>query len=261
MTLRTFLSTTPLSRFVLIEDCLEHEGKDLLESVLRLQTKQNDNVHYFQFEGLFTPRSNFTCYDCVSNCKGWLEPYTDPFLNVAQIKNQPIIVVDSLVHAVHLYGFKVVYNILKELVLNKECARVIAIFHEDLDDNILQYFDHLSTFSIQLQPNSNRVLYVYKKPSGKVIRQIEMYSTNNGILDSEKITVADAKKLVQEVSNPENLATFKIGLNDQEKVLRDKVVLPYVYRDVDEKGGGKITYEFDETDDWDEEDPDDDLDI
>lgn len=259
--LATYVTISPLSKFVLIEDCLEHKGEDILQSILRMQAKHSCKIHYFQFEGLFKNRPNFLCYDCVSNCKSWLQGHIDHFVNVVDIEDNSIIVIDSLVHAVHLYGFKTVYDILKRLISKKEIFEIVSIFHEDLDNGFLQYFRSLSTFVIQLQPNSNRVLYVYKKPSGKIIRQTETYSTNNGILTCEKIGTVDPKKLVQEISKPESLATFKIGLNDDERALRDKVVLPYLYRDEDEKRGGEIFYELDNMDDWDEEDPDDDLDI
>lgn len=85
---------------------------------------------------------------------------------------------------------------------------------------------------------------------------------------------ATAKKI-----NPEELSTFRIGLTDEEKLSRDKVVLPYLPEYVtiidfviilmwidfsanqEEAQEGKIFYQLDEIDDWDEEDPDDDLDI
>lgn len=68
------------------------------------------------------------------------------------------------------------------------------------------------------------------------------------------------KQLIQEnvASLPENLTTFKISLEEKEKESRDKLVLPYLPQ---KSGESKIFYEFDHVDDWDEEDPDDDLDI
>lgn len=73
----------------------------------------------------------------------------------------------------------------------------------------------------------------------------------------------DVQKLIQENINatlPENLTTFKISLDDKEKQSRDKLVLPYLPQKTDATDT-KIFYEFDSVDDWDEEDPDDDLDI
>lgn len=75
----------------------------------------------------------------------------------------------------------------------------------------------------------------------------------------------DVKQLVQEnisATLPENLTTFKISLDDKEKQSRDKLVLPYLpQKNEGEKKESRIFYEFDHVDDWDEEDPDDDLDI
>lgn len=59
---------------------------------------------------------------------------------------------------------------------------------------------------------------------------------------------------------PESLTTFKISLDEKEKQLRDKLVLPYLPIRSEEPVS-RIFYEFDNVDDWDEEDPDDDLDI
>lgn len=61
---------------------------------------------------------------------------------------------------------------------------------------------------------------------------------------------------------PENLTTFRISLDDKEKESRDKLVLPYLPQNTaTASGDSKIFYEFDNVDDWDEEDPDDDLEI
>ena len=62
--------------------------------------------------------------------------------------------------------------------------------------------------------------------------------------------------------------TFRLNLSDHEKAARSQVKLPYML-DEEHKatqldrttGGGRIVYERDDADDFDEEDPDDDLDI
>ncbi|XP_053378727.1 elongator complex protein 5-like [Mercenaria mercenaria] len=62
--------------------------------------------------------------------------------------------------------------------------------------------------------------------------------------------------------------TFNLTLTDKEKKARSEVKLPYTY-DANRQddsftrsvGEGKIFYQPDEADDFDEEDPDDDLDI
>lgn len=71
------------------------------------------------------------------------------------------------------------------------------------------------------------------------------------------------------------LTTFNLGLKDEERTARDKVVLPFLKPEQkpeeeeeavrinprSAEGESKIYYEPDDADDWDEEDPDDDLDF
>lgn len=59
--------------------------------------------------------------------------------------------------------------------------------------------------------------------------------------------------------DPTKLTTFKLSLEDNEKETRSQVVLPYLKTTQAPKGA--IFYEPDNNDDWDDEDPDDDLEI
>ena len=69
-------------------------------------------------------------------------------------------------------------------------------------------------------------------------------------------------------ADPTANLTFKLKLTDSEKKARSNVKLPYML-DQEQKaahldassGSGKIIYHHDDADDFDEEDPDDDLDI
>lgn len=64
--------------------------------------------------------------------------------------------------------------------------------------------------------------------------QIEEYKFEKEQLVTNKLAKPDAKKLLESVKpkpiNPEELTTFKIGLTDEEKLARDRVVLPYLPR-------------------------------
>ena len=55
------------------------------------------------------------------------------------------------------------------------------------------------------------------------------------------------------------LATFKLSLSQQEREARSQLVLPYLR--VNSEKGDRVFYHPDASDDLDEEDPDDDLDI
>ena len=69
-------------------------------------------------------------------------------------------------------------------------------------------------------------------------------------------------------TDPTANLTFDLRLSEREKMERSKVVLPYIRVGVaatDSKmssaRGGQVVYQLDEADDFDESDPDDDLDI
>ena len=60
------------------------------------------------------------------------------------------------------------------------------------------------------------------------------------------------------------ISSFNLSLSDKEKEDREKVEMPFWKKSGDDAvggSGGKIEYVPDDNDDWDEEDPDDDLDF
>lgn len=60
--------------------------------------------------------------------------------------------------------------------------------------------------------------------------------------------------------DPESLATFKINVEEEELVARNAMTLPYEKtNEVRQSDGPKIIYHPDSDDDFDEEDPDEDL--
>lgn len=62
--------------------------------------------------------------------------------------------------------------------------------------------------------------------------KIEEYKFNGNDLITNKIEKPNVQKIEQIVNtnemNPENLSTFRIGLNDTEKQSKDNLVLPYL---------------------------------
>ena len=73
---------------------------------------------------------------------------------------------------------------------------------------------------------------------------------------------AKIEKSLQEIAEAEILpsSTFNLSLSEKEKSDRSQVELPYLKQNSDKKES-HIEYIPDENDDWDDEDPDDDLDF
>lgn len=85
-------------------------------------------------------------------------------------------------------------------------------------------------------------------------------------ITSEDIAVLEVKreliaKVLEPIIDPESLASFKINFEDEELEARNALKLPYERTSVEVPASGRIIYSPDSDDDFDEEDPDDDLDI
>lgn len=72
--------------------------------------------------------------------------------------------------------------------------------------------------------------------------------------------LVDEKPAPEPTIDPESLATFKINFDEEEEVARNALKLPYERsNEANEPPGPKIIYHPDSDDDFDEEDPDEDL--
>ncbi|PNF33968.1 hypothetical protein B7P43_G04669 [Cryptotermes secundus] len=151
-------------------------------------------------------------------------------------------------------------------------SQVICLIHEDTLPDVhvaLPQLCHLATTTVKIgsHTQSSRgnptASIIHKKQGGKILRQVEYYSIDaDNRLKSEILTlVTPTVAGVNEDENqlPEDLTTFKLSLGQQEKEARSQLVLPYLR--INSEKGGKVFYQPDAADDWDEEDPDDDLDI
>ncbi|XP_018323574.1 elongator complex protein 5 [Agrilus planipennis] len=276
--LKTILHSNPPSKFILIEDSLKEGGTDVLNYLIHLHTEQHTEVHHFIFSGNFEKQKHSNprvkTYDFTSDFQGWFSQQ-NPNINdiVEGISTKTVVVIDSLAHMIFQYGVSQCYKLIRYLKERPNIIQVATILHTDLVESvdILPFFEHLSTFCMIREPQFNktkkRVSCIYKKPSGKITRLKDEYYFNEGQLFSATIKTVNPDVLVQQSINQmlsDTLTTFRLSLDDKERESRDKVVLPFLPKEVTpdkEESGGKITYKFDEVDDWDEEDPDDDLNI
>ncbi|XP_044763133.1 elongator complex protein 5 [Coccinella septempunctata] len=264
--LNTYLKATPPSKFVLINDCLQEKGFPLINFLNEHHQKLNNEVKCFVFEGNFVKARSalsalkITSYDFTKNRDDVEETFR------AQLTQNTVIIIDSLVHLIYSCGLVRTCNLLSSLAREmNDNQQIIAILHLDLLRNskrTVQFLEHLATLSLTFEPSISRVNYTYKKVGGRVFKQIESYKFQQGQFITEEIKKQNVQELIQEKINevcPENLSTFKIELSEADKESRDNLTLPYLPKEVDSTEG--IIYNFDEEDDWDEEDPDDDLDL
>ncbi|XP_044742997.1 elongator complex protein 5 [Chrysoperla carnea] len=262
----------PLPKFVLIQDTYETKQTKLVESIVHMHNVQSvPKVYIFSFENQLefvrSPKIQFQTYTDTSNLNSILPICLD------HITEECILIIDSLIDLIYVFGEGFCVQEIQKLLRNKLILQIITVLHTDVlyNELIPKYFTFLSTLNI-VAKSSDVIEYTHKRLNGKVIKKLVKLSYNNRVLTSKEIELND---LLQSESipyqpNPDKLTTFKIGLEENEIESRNKLVLPYLKTEenkgkpqvtIGDNSGGKILYLPDEYDDFDEEDPDDDLDV
>jgi len=201
-----------------------------------------------------------------------------------------IVVFDGLSTLTRQKGIHHVCQLINSFVMpvnNVKVSQFIAIVENELlselELNSLKYIAHsyiqLTSRGTELKHHNKATDYhlkynvdvVVKKTTGRVIREVGSYYFTDSckLRKSEDVISSELEDdSVKDQSDPMANLTFNLKLTDQEKAVRSQVRLPYVLDEerkasqLDKASGvGRIIYEPDDADDFDEEDPDDDLDI
>jgi len=156
--------------------------------------------------------------------------------------------------------------------LQTGCKALIAVVHLDcIDGQTLKQFQRLATttLSIQRDPSGKKLCSTtHRKLGGKTVRSKELYWFQSGVLKVEPYVEKSETQSAEEITD--KLTTFNLGTKKSEERAREELVLPF-FTDQQKSSEGevkissaesnKIYYEPDSGDDWDDEDPDEDLDI
>ncbi|KAL9971346.1 hypothetical protein ACROYT_G023859 [Oculina patagonica] len=168
-----------------------------------------------------------------------------------------------------------------------QVVQVVGLVHADLhDDQTLNVVNYLASTLLWITQNNQQkdadqsvswCKILHKRKTGKVIRKVESFTISDEyeLIENEEkdwnassYTAHSEPMAVKEVDPTQNL-TFNLKLTDNERQARSNLKLPYMYHEekkssevtVNPTGEGKVFYQPDEADDFDEDDPDDDLDI
>lgn len=103
-------------------DSITAKSAEVLEYLLTNHEKNLDyKTHYFIFERSFNAvkykHSNTTCHDFTTDVRNWLSEATcGDFKTVLEsLKENSVVVVDSLVHVLYRYGLQETYQIFNEI--------------------------------------------------------------------------------------------------------------------------------------------------
>ncbi|XP_070561519.1 elongator complex protein 5-like [Ptychodera flava] len=196
------------------------------------------------------------------------------------------VIIDSLtpvlVHKCISFVVKALYQLCNAAEEDFEMVQSICLIHHDVHEGqVIDMISHVATSTMSLTANASLASFyeepygfcktVHRKANGKVVSKYEGYS----VVEDLRLLTFDSSKSTQsnEVSvstapDPTANLTFNLSLSAAERQAKSNVVLPYTIsqdRQVADGrgpvGSGQIFYQPDEMDDFDDEDPDDDLDV
>ncbi|XP_062607884.1 elongator complex protein 5-like [Saccostrea cucullata] len=293
------VSGSESSKLVLIEDSIDACGRNLLLSYILSLSNRVDEVHLILYDVRAQDTceeikslgvQNVKVHDASKDLLGWekspgLGLHTDlkAYIKerISHGSKSVGVVLDSLspllTHTSPPFTCKTLHGLAFSADLGSQVQQVVGLIHGDLhDDNSLTLIHHTVTTIHKLVPAITSYSMfccntLHKKASGKVIKIKESFN----ITEDFRVTgVAEVKQLTQSVPQDQNQTDpaanlpFNLSLSEKEKEARSQVILPYTINKERQEsvlaksvGEGKIFYQPDEADDFDEEDPDDDLDI
>ena len=209
-------------------------------------------------------------------------------------ENEPVtLVVRSLDGLLAQFEVNLVYRLITSLIGNKKVGRVLALElnrSAETDSFASLFQTVISVKSGQSDVEAFECFVKHKPDIGKPTSARETFTLDaSGNVENVKRLQKreETKKIESQTTEDKDeraalnkLASFNLGLKEGEKTARDKVVLPFWKEEqkvkvrAEEEGEGEVRinkkkeepaglihYEPDDGDDWDEEDPDDDLDF
>jgi len=281
-------------KFAIIEDSLKCNGLPLLKAFI-MQLVREHEVHILCFDRVPDARSympsaadtsiGLFVHDGCTDPSDWCDPppnkhclkYSSSLSDhlkssVESSHSSVVIIIDSITtllnHRPVTSLCRDIYQLLKLQTSNGKPPVLLGLLHSDVhDEHICRAVSYLAstTMSLTVQQQQLTCRSVHRRPSGKVLKEIETFALTDGyeVVALKKFEVQKKQATPEPNEQPDPTAglTFKLTLEEKEKEDRSQLVLPYTRVKDAVTGGAQIFYEPDANDDFDEEDPDDDLNV
>ncbi|XP_037532101.1 elongator complex protein 5 [Nematolebias whitei] len=283
--------------FLVIQDSCSYSGRHLLKSFINAALNRTEVVHVLAFDvseeelkdGLKTSDAQrLHIHNAYSDPLGWTEQqaftvHQFNFKDLTDLVKQtphtkPVtLIIDSLSWILRHVTPPAVCKTLHQLRKGGAVRAVIVLLHADMHQKgTVGSVCHLATSLIAVAPGGKRdeamAKITKRSKSGKVLQDEEMFSVNEDFT----VTVHSKRSIPEQSLNdgedeqvdPTADLTFNLRLSDSELEAKKKLTLPFVFSKEKKTallcpgpGSGRIVYEPDANDDYDQEDPDDDLDV
>lgn len=281
--------------FLLIQDSANHSGRPLLKSFIKAALNREEDVHVLLFEmsekeleyGLKdAPVQRLHIHDAYKDPLGWTDEPTftvqhfclNYITSIVKQTSQPKIatlVIDSLSWIMRHISTATVCSTLNQLKKGGAVRGIIGLLHADMHQRgTVGSVCHLATSLITLAPSTTKDKCIAKMTkrtkSGKVLQDELLFSINEACTVTIHKSNAETQQMEKKESEMDPTAnlTFNLRLSDREREAKEKLSLPFVFSKEKKKAllhpdssPGRIMYEPDSNDDYDQEDPDDDLDV
>ena len=251
-----------------------------------LKTSSTDSVLVSTGPNRILPEDNFSKVVELKDLLGWNSEiplkFPDCVLKYVDPGKQ-VIVIDSLTDLLVFQKPTAVAHLIRKLKQkSSNKAKLFLILHKEcLDDNIIEAIEQLATTTMAIDKLDDAEAYpklckiIHRKLGGKMVTSkevVKMDISGNIKVEAFKENKAKSKYVDDDADETiDKLTTFNIGTSkNKEKEAKDKLILPFYKDEQKENAGevkiqgevpGKIYYEPDSGDDWDDDDPDDDLDF
>ncbi|KAG7243400.1 hypothetical protein INR49_011857 [Caranx melampygus] len=252
---------------IFVTDFASCSGRHLLKSFINATLLREESVHVLGFEvseeelrdglkGSPTQRLHF--HDAFTDPLGWT---------------------DHPAFTVHQFNFEELAHLVKQTSQPKPATLIIDSLSWILRHvspsavcKTLQQLKKVITVAPGFKGDEAVAKITKRSKSGKVTQDEEIFNIKEDftVIVQSKTSHSGPKQLdpaEQEMDPTANL-TFNLRLSDTEREAKEKLALPFVFSKEKKTallhsgpGSGRILYEPDANDDYDQEDPDDDLDV
>lgn len=247
--------------------------------------KEKDSNCIFNLLLFSNPKSSYQCEYFASNNVKIFDYYTvninngfdisaisdKDFYNLKHIlktiDTKSTVVIDCLTSLILFVGLSRAMWFLQKL--SKNVPQVICIYRRDFIQDKVSYIETLGSTYVKIQKfsgiiannNTNYIVeFMHRKVGGGILKQQEIVSQNSTSYEIESKKLEQSKKSHSIHENPQLKieSSFRIEINENEMKQRKEVMLPYT-ANTNTTNTSRIHYHPEDIDDFDEEDPDDDL--
>lgn len=247
-------NTKITGKLILVEDSLTVSAKNIVNYLF---DQQNFGILCLEK----TPDKWKSTISNQNTCKCYTE-ITD-FINCVKNDNLNAILIDSVNQLAALTNWQDSLKLIQQLNTENSIKSIVLILHNDCliyGDKMLKHLRHISQTFISLKyvisPKKCRVEITSLSSGGKIVRTLnDIYydgKWNNVEMKADRSEVPGNGKQSEDVFK---MTSFKIAVEKEAEAVKDDLILPYTEAI---KSKNKLVAEPD-YDDWDDEDPDDDL--